>query len=110
MKTRPVSFIKYFKQFLFKRYSFESNLVTLSQKVHIGENYMFFNDIFMVTGPWKLGHIHISRLDDIGCKHLTSGDGLLKRVQWKTPQYPCFFIPFNVKIEIIYYYLSIIAY
>ena len=42
--------------------------------------------------------MHISHLNDIGCKHLTSGNIRLKRVHFKTLQYLCFFI---LRIEII---------
>ena len=34
MKSRSLSLIKYLKHFLFKRFSSESNIVTLSQNVH----------------------------------------------------------------------------
>ena len=46
--------------------------------------------------------VHISRFDDVGCKHLTSGDVRFKIVRLSTSQYPCIFILYNVRVEIIF--------
>ena len=46
--------------------------------------------------------MHISSLDDVGCKHLTSGDVRFKIVHLLTSQYPCNLILYTVRIEIIF--------
>ena len=50
-------------------------------------------------------NVHISRLDDVGCKHLTSGNVRIKIVHL----YPCILILYNVRIEIIFPYRWIMA-
>ena len=48
--------------------------------------------------------VHNLRLDDVGCKHLTSGDVCFKIVHLYTSQYPCILILYNVRIEITFPY------
>ena len=47
--------------------------------------------------------VHISRLDEIGCKYLATGDVHLQKAHFKTSRYPCIFILYNVRIELIFH-------